>query len=136
MSALRSHTRSSRAVLKAMAQLSHASAQEILQWFQDQPEGQKVSLTSIYRALHILTERGEVKPLYFHDGPVRYETHQQGHAHHHHHHFVCIHCKRIDVLEYCPVALEMPKLPNNYQADYHAFDIYGRCANCATQNTP
>jgi Fe2+ or Zn2+ uptake regulation protein len=121
-------TRSARSVLEALEALHHATAQEICDWILAQSESRKVSLTSTYRALNQLSALGHIKPLNFQDGQLRYEL--IGCGHHHHHHLICTGCERVQILEECPFDLVLSRLPEQFQVQYHNFEIFGLCKNC------
>lgn len=119
--------KSTRAVLEALQQLNHATAQDVFEWIQRSPRNPEISLTSVYRALNQLVSQSDVKPLNFNDGQVRYELNTQ---HAHHHHFVCTQCNHIQVLDVCPFEDYVKALPPSFQVQYHTFDVFGVCQDC------
>lgn len=124
--------KSVRAVQEALQQLNHATAQEIFEWIQRSPRNPEVSLTSVYRALNVLVEQVEVKPLHFNDGQVRYElnTRQM-----HHHHFVCTRCNHIQMIDVCPYESLAHALGDQFFIQYHTFEVFGLCRDCVNEQS-
>jgi Fe2+ or Zn2+ uptake regulation protein len=123
--------KSMRQVLAALQQLNHATAPEVMDWVntgiqRSTSGGKKLSLTSVYRALNQLVAQGEIKPLNFNDGQVRYELN----SHHHHHHLVCTQCDSVQVLDQCPVEPMLAQVENRFRISYHNFEIFGLCQEC------
>jgi len=119
--------KSARRVLAALQQLNHATAPDIMDWINRSfPTDKRLSLTSVYRGLNHLVDHGEIKPLNFNDGQVRYELN----SHHHHHHLVCIACDSVQVLDQCPLEPVLAEVKNRFQVSYHNFEIFGRCEEC------
>ncbi len=115
------------AVLEALQQVNHATAQEIMEWLSLSPRAKEMSLTSVYRALNHLVGNAQVKPLNFNDGQVRYELNTQQM---HHHHFVCTGCNSIQVVDFCPYEGFAEKLKSRFQVQYHNFEVFGLCETC------
>lgn len=124
------NVKSNKAVLDALQQLNHATAQEIFDWIRRSPKGKGLSLTSVYRALNQLTASSQIKPLNFNDGQVRYELNTQQM---HHHHFVCTQCNGITVVDICPYEQIAKQLSESFYIQYHNFEIFGLCDACHTQ---
>ena len=104
------------------------SAQRLHAELRDQ--GAKVGLTTVYRALRLLADAGEVDQLRLPDGEQVYRRCEQGQ---HHHHLVCRSCGRT-------VEVEGPAVQRwaRQQAERHGFvdaahtvEIVGTCADCA-----
>ncbi len=121
-------TKSHRAVLDALQQINHATAQQVVDWIKmTGRQSKEVSLTSVYRALNQLVAQHEVKPLHFNDGFVRYELNTH---HAHHHHMVCTGCNTIQVLDLCPYEAISKTLQEAFYVQYHNFEVYGLCRTC------
>jgi Fe2+ or Zn2+ uptake regulation protein len=109
--------KSSTAVYNALQQLSHATANEIMDWSNRHTTGKPVSLTSVYRALN--------------DGQVRYELNSNQM---HHHHLVCTTCNQVEMIDTCPFETFLKTLHSQFKVEYHNFEVFGVCGNC--YNTP
>jgi Fur family zinc uptake transcriptional regulator len=129
---MKSPAKSTQAVLTALQALSHATAQEIMDWVNAQGKIKKLSLTSTYRALNTLLAEHRVKPLHFHDGSLRYEFIKEGGDHHHH--AICTQCNRIEEVPHCPAGPALADLPEGFMVQYHNFEVFGLCQQC--QLTP
>jgi Fur family ferric uptake transcriptional regulator len=119
-------TKQRSAVLKAMGDGTHLSAETILDRVRSQLPG--VSLGTIYRTLDILRELGLVQMFSFAGQAARYEA-----ALDKHHHLLCTQCNSLvnvqaDGLEEIAqhVAHEM-----GYVDVEHSLTISGRCVRCA-----
>jgi Fe2+ or Zn2+ uptake regulation protein len=123
--------KSSTAVYNALQQLSHATANEIMDWSNRHTTGKPVSLTSVYRALNYLVAEKKVKPLNFNDGQVRYELNSNKM---HHHHLVCTTCNQVEMIDTCPFETFLKTLHSQFKVEYHNFEVFGVCGNC--YNTP
>ncbi len=115
------------AVLEALQQVNHATAQEITDWLSVSKRDNEISLTSVYRALNHLVGKAEVKPLNFNDGQVRYELNTQKM---HHHHFVCTQCNHVQVVDVCPFEQILDTLRSTFLIQYHNFEVIGLCESC------
>ncbi len=118
-------TKQRAAVLRALGDGMHLSAETILERVRDQVPG--VSLGTIYRTLDILRENGLVQMLTIGNSAALYEA-----AHGTHHHLFCRSCRalidvRRDEIGHLALALAS-------DAGYSDIDvsltITGRCANC------
>lgn len=126
--ASRRNNKSVSAVLEALHQLNHATVQEILEWLSSSQRNRDISMTSVYRALNQLVADNQVKPLNFNDGHVRYELNNQQM---HHHHFICTGCNSIQMVDICPFETMAAQLKGRFQIQYHNFEVFGRCVDCA-----
>ena len=75
-----------RAVLEALAQSDHPTAEELYRSLR----GKKVGLATVYRTLRLLGRLGLVRQVRVRDGRVRYELVGESHCH-----FVCLACGRV-----------------------------------------
>lgn len=124
-------------VLEALHTVPHATVQDVLDAVNRQPGlVKKLSQTTVYRALNTLVESGQVKPIHFNDGQVRYElnfdhpSHGDHDCKHHHHHFFCTACKAIIELDDCALAPYLDTLGQRFQVQYHNLEIAGLCERC------
>ena len=77
-----------------------------------------IGLTTIYRTLGILVDRGVIVPLHAHDDRILYERAGQTH----HDHLQCARCTKVECLP-CPVPqLQQP----------HILEVTGTCKSCLT----
>lgn len=106
------------------------SAQDI---FADlRAEGSKIGLTTVYRALQALSDAGEIDVLRTDDGESVYRACQTGE---HHHHLVCRSCGR--TVEVAGPAVERWAeaigAEHGFTAVTHTVEIFGTCADCASE---
>lgn len=96
--------------------------------------GDRVGLTTVYRALQVLADLHEVDVLRTAEGETAYRRCSTGH----HHHLVCRTCGRT-------VEVDGPAVERWAQstAERHGFvdvghtvEIFGTCADCAAHRTP
>ncbi len=130
---LNRRTPSSQFVLDALKELEHPSAQDIVDWIRDKHPNTKRggSLTSVYRSLNALVEQGELKPINFNDGHVRYEPISQNRDHHHH--FICVRCNAVALLNTCPLEPFIKQLTPDFKVLYHNLEIFGHCTACQSK---
>ncbi|MDX2083868.1 MAG: transcriptional repressor [Candidatus Melainabacteria bacterium] len=138
--------KSAQMVYQALRHLAHPSAMDIFDWLKQQSTGPEplssssasvaatqrgASLTSVYRGIHHLVEAGQVKPMHFRDGQLRYELLNRSEDEQaHHHHFICTDCREVALLAHCPFEQFRQELGSGYEVHYHNFEIYGRCPRC------
>ncbi len=107
---------------------SPLSAQDVLAGMKKL--GVSADVTTVYRELEFLRERGVLVPVTLVDGVQRYEPSDLGH----HHHLVCIDCHGIQdvTVPHDQVhAVERDiKKTHKFTVLQHALEFYGRCAKC------
>ena len=120
------NTKSRKAVLQVLQNLAFpATAEEI---YEKAREIDALSLSTTYRILSMLAERGIVLKNIRADAKVYY--HLQGHRHIHY--FVCTNCHHVIPLDECP----LEKLENDLtqrmgvQITGHNLELFGICAAC------
>ena len=69
---------------------NHLSADDLHQVLQDQ--GERISLSTIYRTLKLMARMGILRELELAEGHKHYEMNQP--YPHHHHHLICVRCNR------------------------------------------
>ena len=93
--------------------------------------GVAANVTTVYRELEFLRERGVLVPVTFVDGVQRYEPSDLGH----HHHLVCVECNGIQdvVVAHDQVHAVEKDIEKRYKFTVvqHALEFYGRCAKCS-----
>jgi Fur family ferric uptake transcriptional regulator len=92
--------------------------------------GDKIGLTTVYRALQALSESGEVDVLRTDEGEAVYRA---CHTAEHHHHLVCRACGR--TVEVAGPAVEhwaeAVGAEHGFREVTHTVEIFGTCASCA-----
>ena len=85
------------------------------------------NVTTVYRELEFLRERGLCVPVTFADGVQRYEPSDLGH----HHHLVCVGCNAIQDIELPQEELHAAEKriekSHGFTVLQHALEFYGRC---------
>lgn len=88
------------------------------------------NITTVYRELEFLRERGVLAPVTFADGVQRYESAGLGH----HHHLVCVGCDAIQDIalphDELHAAEHQIEKTHGFSVLQHALEFYGRCAKC------
>lgn len=88
------------------------------------------NVTTVYRELEFLCERGVLAPVSFTDGVRRYESATLGH----HHHLICLGCKKVEdvVVPHGEVhrAERAIEKERGFAVLRHALEFYGTCAAC------
>jgi len=104
----------------------HISAEEI--YAQVVAKYPHVNLSTVYRTLELLKERGLVTETNLGEGRVRYHPLEEGH----HHHLVCTGCGAVINLDESLLASLGGMLLREYKfdADLRHLAIFGRCAKC------
>lgn len=93
--------------------------------------GERIGLTTVYRTIAALSERGIVDTLNHRRGEACYRLcGQDGH----HHHLVCISCHRVVELEDCELAgwLNEVSAAHGFVATDHLLEVTGLCGACKT----
>lgn len=98
-------------------------------YIQLKEEGVSINLSTVYRTLEVLTERGLLnKHSIINDSRALYEYNRRVHKHF----LVCMGCKKMLTIEHCP--LEEYEKTLEKETDFiisgHKLDIYGYCADC------
>jgi len=100
-------------------------------WQQVKSRYADISLDTIYRnlatlmkleLLHSISSLGKAG--------ARFEF--EGEAQHHHHHIVCVHCKAVLCLDYCPINSAFIKMvkEQGFELLHHDMELFGLCKNC------
>jgi Fe2+ or Zn2+ uptake regulation protein len=124
------NTQQRKAVLRAVQALApkHPTAADV--FAQVRTEHPRMSLATVYRALHALVEQNEVCEMRV-ENTARYDTGTWAH-----HHLVCRHCGRVtDVLaDAVPKSVLDAVLrtvePMGFILDAHPMQFTGLCADC------
>lgn len=115
------------AVREALANVSgFVSAQELYQVLVLQ--GQKIGLTTVYRALTDLVQLGEADSLASAEGETKYRNCGTDH----HHHLICRECGKAVEFELAgfEAAAAQLALSHGFQDVSHSIELFGICAQC------
>lgn len=106
-----------------------AEAEDIMRMFNYNKE--KISLSTIYRNLELLTREGIIKKSLIMDtNKAKYELNREGE---HRHYIVCVKCNQLKPLLSCPFNdMNIKKIEEDteYKITAHKFELYGYCPNC------
>lgn len=99
---------------------------------QAQAETSALGIATVYRAIKLLLEAGEIKCVVLPSGEARYESATRGH----HDHFLCRMCEQVFDLG-CP--LRLPRgtaLPGGFVVEDHEMTLFGLCPSCTPGDSP
>ena len=85
----------------------------------------RLGIATVYRAVKMFLDAGEVVRVEIENEPPRYEHSSKPH----HHHFYCRSCRRIFEVKKCLHNLGSI-VPDGFSMEDHSITIYGRCAEC------
>ncbi len=91
-----------------------------------QEKGEVLSLTTVYRSLKILVEKGDLAMVELPGQPARYEASGLDH----HHHFHCDECDRMFDVPGCPADVHS-LAPEGFVATHHELILKGLCPSCS-----
>lgn len=122
-------------IFMALAQGEHLSAEDLHKALREDgvgdaaPNRNHISLSTVYRTLHLMVCMGLVRELELAEGHKHYELNRPLRDHHH---IVCLHCNQTLEFEESSVAEIGEKTAKD--AGYHVLDcqliLYGICADC------
>jgi Fur family ferric uptake transcriptional regulator len=115
----------------------HLSADEI--YVKIHRKNPNIGLTTVYRTLELLEEKGIINKFYFKDKRLRYEMSDKYKDSSHHHHLVCTKCGKIfeytDMIkEETDIIQKMEKILTknfNFKIQNHLLQFYGTCSKCS-----
>jgi len=95
----------------------------------DRARGQvpSLALATVYRALAMLEEAGQIVPVDLPGQARRYELREAADTHHHH--FQCDDCGGVYDVPGCPGGIHRV-LPRGFSLRAHEITLYGVCAQC------
>lgn len=112
----------------------HLSAEDLRDILQDQ--GERVSLSTIYRNLKLMARMGILRELELAEGQKRYEINQP--SPHHHHHLICVRCNK--TIEFKNDSVLKVGARTAKKAGYHLLDcqltIHAVCPTCQRSLLP
>lgn len=90
----------------------------------------RVALSTVYRTLERLREKGEATSRVAEDGEATYMLCEPAH---HHHHAICKSCGRVEDVDCAAVEqfAETLRTYHGFELHAHAMEFYGRCSACA-----
>ncbi len=112
------------------ASTGFVSAQELYQALVLQ--GQKIGLTTVYRALTDLVQVGEADSLASADGETKYRNCTTDH----HHHLICRKCGRAVEFELAgfEAAADQLARSHGFKDVSHSIELFGICSNCGVSD--
>ena len=112
----------------------HLSAEDLCDMLNE--DGERVSLSTIYRNLKLMARMGILRELELAEGHKRYEINQP--APHHHHHLICVRCNKAIEFKNDSVLKAGAKVAE--KAGYHLLDcqlvIHAVCPTCQRSIMP
>ena len=115
-------------IFMSLPQGEHLSAEDLHEALQR--EGSRISLSTIYRTLHLMVSIGLLRELELAEGHKHYELSRPSRDHHH---LVCLSCNQTIEFTESFITDLGEKTANN--AGYQVLDcqltLYGICASCA-----
>ena len=87
-----------------------------------------ISLSTVYRIIDKLVELNIVIKSATYGDKALYELVQNGH----HHYIICTKCKKMAILDSCPISELEQKILNDtgFYVTGHKYEIYGECEEC------
>jgi Fur family transcriptional regulator, ferric uptake regulator len=114
-------------IFMELAQGEHLSAEDLHSILER--DGERISLSTVYRTLHLMVYMGLLRELELAEGHKHYELNRPLRDHHH---IVCVHCNT--TLEFAESSVAKIGEKTAKTAGYHVLDcqltLYGICANC------
>lgn len=118
-------------IFMELAQGEHLSAEDLHKLLEE--EGERISLSTVYRTLHLMVYMGLLRELELAEGHKHYELNRPLRDHHH---IVCVHCNA--TLEFAESSVAQIGERTAKTAGYHVLDcqltLYGICGQCREQN--
>ncbi|MEM9771202.1 MAG: transcriptional repressor [Cyanobacteria bacterium P01_D01_bin.73] len=123
-------TRNQDQILQTLKSLSYEIAAQDL-YVHLQEHGHKIGLATVYRALDVLKQRGEIQVRTSKSGISLYGSLKRDH----HHHLNCVRCGKEEAMDECPLQelqkqLNMIGTTTNFKVYYHTLEFYGVCKAC------
>jgi Fur family ferric uptake transcriptional regulator len=115
-------------LFQAAALGHHLSAEEIHQQLLGQ--GEKISFSTIYRALHVMVQLGLLQELELAEGRKYYELNTPFMDQHHH--LVCVHCGNVEEFEDATMSQvgSSESASRGFSLLNCQFTVYGICPSC------
>lgn len=117
-------------IFTTLDQGEHLSAEDLCQALKG--DGEHISLSTVYRTLHLMVSMGLLRELELAEGHKHYEFNRPLRDHHH---IVCVHCNK--TLEFAESSIADIGEKTAKAAGYHVLDcqltLYGTCAHCVEE---
>lgn len=98
--------------------------------------GVSINLSTVYRSLEILAENDILNRISMDNESCRlFEYKNPNHKLDHNHYLVCTGCKKMIVLDHCPLKEYEDRLEEQtgFSIESHSLHLYGRCKECRTK---
>jgi len=119
-------------IFQALPRGVHWSAEELHAELSSQRE--RISVSTVYRTLHVMTSMGFLRELELAEGHKHYELNRPSSEHHHH--LVCVYCNQ--TIEFTEAVVDNIGSKQANSMGYHILDcqlnLYGICAECREKN--
>ncbi|NEP18481.1 MAG: transcriptional repressor [Leptolyngbya sp. SIO4C1] len=117
-------------ILQALPQGEHLSAEDLHALLKDQ--GERISLSTVYRTLHLMVYMGLLRELELAEDHKHYELNRP--LRDHHHHLVCVQCGQ--TIEFTEDLIDRIGENQAHSAGYYVLDcqlmLYGVCDRCSS----
>ncbi len=117
-------------IFTALTQGEHLSAEDLHRILENDSE--RISLSTVYRTLHLMVYMGLLRELELAEGHKHYELNRPMRDHHH---IVCVHCNT--TLEFAERSVAEIGEKTAKSAGYYVLDcqltLYGVCASCKAE---
>ena len=119
-------------IFQGLPQGKHLSAEDVHTCLQHQQE--RISLSTIYRTLHLMVYMGLLRELELAEGHKHYELHRPYREHHHH--LVCVSCNRtIEFKDPFITGIGGKQAESEgYRLLHCQLKLYGTCPDCNPSN--
>ncbi|NET08759.1 MAG: transcriptional repressor [Symploca sp. SIO2B6] len=115
-------------IFQGLPRGEHWSADDLHKKLVEQNE--RISLSTVYRTLHMMTNMGILRELELAEGHKHYELNRASSEHHHH--LVCVHCNQ--TIEFSEDVVDAIGQKQANSMGYQVLDcqltLYGVCADC------
>ena len=122
------HTRQRDGIIEALV---GADGPESAQAMHDRltKKGADIDLSTVYRTLEVLEASGVVRKIVIENDTSAYYEFT---ANEHHHYLICLECRKIRSIDYCPlVSYEiLLSKETDFVIEGHSLNIYGYCPEC------
>ena len=114
-------------IFMSLTQGEHLSAEDLHKILEN--SGERISLSTVYRTIHLMVYMGLLRELELAEGHKHYELNWPLRDHHH---IVCVHCNK--TLEFTESSISEIGAGTAKMAGYHVLDcqltLYGICSHC------
>ncbi|MBI1267900.1 MAG: hypothetical protein GC193_10775 [Cryomorphaceae bacterium] len=106
------------------------SAQQIHQRLREKHDKAAPGLTTVYRSLDTLNQKGLVHTVFFQDGEKRFT---KAKPKSHHHQLICKGCYSTETLQNCAIESSIEEIAKEkkFFIDSHILEFFGYCETCS-----